>query len=114
MVKKVLIFLAILIALLIILWLLLINLPPTINTIYAPRFDPETWQNNVGAGMTRTEVRKLLGEPLSIHNPTRCDFYSHYRTVKWLNYLEYKVCYDGNEIFFLKLRTEQNLEPDFL
>ena len=76
------------------------------NTVLAPDFNVQVWEEKVVPGMKREDVRNLIGFPLTIHEPTRCDFYSKSK-IKWLNFNEYKVCYDENEVFFLKLKFER-------
>lgn len=73
------------------------------NTVYTRDFNVKTWQEKVSFGMSQKEIRGLLGEPFRIDKNTRCDFYSHSK-IGLLNFNEYKVCFDGNKIFFLKFK----------
>lgn len=80
------------------------------NTVFTHDFKIEAWEEEIKSEMTRKEVQKLLGIPLRIHEQTRCDFYSKSK-IRWLNFYEYKVCYDGNEKFFLKLKFRYQESP---
>lgn len=73
------------------------------NTVYTQDFNVNIWEEEIGLGMTRMEVRKLLGEPF--REQTRCDFYSRPK-IRLLGFNEYKVCYNEEEKFFLKFKFD--------
>lgn len=75
------------------------------NTEYTKNFKVDIWSKKIGDGMSRKEARALLGEPFSTDKLTRCDFYTKPK-IAWLTFIEYKICYDDKETFFLKLRFE--------
>ncbi len=106
------IFIVISIVIFLLLYVKVLNFEPItgFNTVYSPDLNVAIWKEQVGSGMTRKEVRKLLGLPVRVHEPTRCDFYTRSK-LKWLSFKEYKVCYDGDEKFFLKLEFQTQEAP---